>query len=89
MLVGSSKKMVGSQKQYAFYVLSDHLSWSFRSNLIFILLAGKWIEYDDDNPKPRVEDDITRLSGGGEKCTINLWNFLFYFSFFISEPSTR
>jgi len=30
------------------------------------LLAGKWIEFDDDNPKPRVQDDITRLSGGGE-----------------------
>ncbi|RYQ87585.1 hypothetical protein Ahy_B09g095109 isoform H [Arachis hypogaea] len=27
---------------------------------------GKWIEFDDDNPKPRIEDDITRLSGGGE-----------------------
>ncbi|KAE9616185.1 putative ubiquitinyl hydrolase 1 [Lupinus albus] len=27
---------------------------------------GKWIEYDDDNPKPRVEDDITKLSGGGD-----------------------
>ncbi|KAG2379889.1 Ubiquitin carboxyl-terminal hydrolase [Vigna angularis] len=27
---------------------------------------GKWIEFDDDNPKPRVEDDITRLSGGGD-----------------------
>ncbi|OIW04819.1 hypothetical protein TanjilG_13667 [Lupinus angustifolius] len=26
---------------------------------------GKWIEFDDDNPKPRVEDDITKLSGGG------------------------
>ncbi|GAU27391.1 hypothetical protein TSUD_356260, partial [Trifolium subterraneum] len=27
---------------------------------------GKWIEFDDDNPKPRLQDDITRLSGGGE-----------------------
>lgn len=27
---------------------------------------GKWIEFDDDNPKPRIEDDITRLSGGGD-----------------------
>ncbi|CAJ2663720.1 ubiquitin carboxyl-terminal hydrolase 6 [Trifolium pratense] len=27
---------------------------------------GKWIEFDDDNPKPRLQDDITRLSGGGD-----------------------
>ncbi|RDX80843.1 Ubiquitin carboxyl-terminal hydrolase 6, partial [Mucuna pruriens] len=27
---------------------------------------GKWIEFDDDNPKPKIEDDITRLSGGGD-----------------------
>ncbi|CAL5195592.1 unnamed protein product [Lathyrus oleraceus] len=27
---------------------------------------GKWIEFDDDNPKPRIQDDITRLSGGGD-----------------------
>ncbi|KAI4329172.1 hypothetical protein L6164_021464 [Bauhinia variegata] len=27
---------------------------------------GKWIEFDDDNPKPKVKDDITRLSGGGD-----------------------
>ncbi|KAK4267345.1 hypothetical protein QN277_024134 [Acacia crassicarpa] len=28
--------------------------------------SGKWIEFDDDNPKPRVEEDITKLSGGGD-----------------------
>ncbi|XP_057455261.1 ubiquitin carboxyl-terminal hydrolase 7-like [Lotus japonicus] len=27
---------------------------------------GKWIEFDDDNPKPRLEEDITKLSGGGD-----------------------
>ncbi|KAG4399250.1 hypothetical protein AAZX31_08G194000 [Glycine max] len=27
---------------------------------------GKWIEFDDDNPKPKLEEDITRLSGGGD-----------------------
>ncbi|ONK69988.1 uncharacterized protein A4U43_C05F29040 [Asparagus officinalis] len=28
--------------------------------------SGKWIQYDDDNPIPQREDDITRLSGGGD-----------------------
>jgi len=45
--------------------VSNHVSWPL-SNNIYLVLAGKWIEFDDDNPKPRVEDDITRLSGGGE-----------------------
>ncbi|KAL5757609.1 hypothetical protein ACOSP7_020220 [Xanthoceras sorbifolium] len=27
---------------------------------------GKWIEYDDDNPIPQREEDITKLSGGGD-----------------------
>ncbi|KAJ6327547.1 hypothetical protein OIU78_014421, partial [Salix suchowensis] len=26
--------------------------------------SGKWIEYDDDNPIPQREEDITKLSGG-------------------------
>ncbi|KAJ7963146.1 Ubiquitin carboxyl-terminal hydrolase [Quillaja saponaria] len=28
--------------------------------------SGKWIEYDDDNPVPLREEDITKLSGGGD-----------------------
>ncbi|RWW24661.1 hypothetical protein GW17_00011045 [Ensete ventricosum] len=28
--------------------------------------AGKWIQYDDDNPIPQREEDITKLSGGGK-----------------------
>ncbi|KAK6914778.1 Ubiquitin-like domain [Dillenia turbinata] len=28
--------------------------------------SGKWIQYDDDNPIPQREEDITRLSGGGD-----------------------
>lgn len=28
--------------------------------------SGKWIQYDDDNPSPQREEDITRLSGGGD-----------------------
>lgn len=27
---------------------------------------GKWIQFDDDNPSPHGEEDITRLSGGGD-----------------------
>lgn len=27
---------------------------------------GKWIQFDDDSPIPQREDDITRLSGGGD-----------------------
>ncbi|KAJ3671194.1 hypothetical protein LUZ60_008620 [Juncus effusus] len=27
---------------------------------------GKWIEYDDDNPIPQREEEITKLSGGGD-----------------------
>ena len=36
-------------------------------------LAGKWIEFDDDNPKPKVEEDITRLSGGGKDMENYFW----------------
>ncbi|KAK4756441.1 hypothetical protein SAY87_006568 [Trapa incisa] len=28
--------------------------------------SGKWIEYDDDNPIPQREEDIVKLSGGGD-----------------------
>lgn len=28
--------------------------------------SGKWIEFDDDNPIARREEDITKLSGGGD-----------------------
>ncbi|XP_059645650.1 ubiquitin carboxyl-terminal hydrolase 6-like [Cornus florida] len=28
--------------------------------------SGKWIQYDDDNPVPQREEDITKLSGGGD-----------------------
>jgi ubiquitin carboxyl-terminal hydrolase 14 len=29
--------------------------------------SGKWIEFDDDNPNIRKEEDILKLSGGGER----------------------
>ncbi|CAM6116265.1 unnamed protein product [Calypogeia fissa] len=28
--------------------------------------SGKWIEFDDDNPIPQREEEITKLSGGGD-----------------------
>ncbi|XP_039121958.1 ubiquitin carboxyl-terminal hydrolase 6 [Dioscorea cayenensis subsp. rotundata] len=28
--------------------------------------SGKWIQYDDDNPIPQREEDISKLSGGGD-----------------------
>ncbi|KAL8113745.1 ubiquitin carboxyl-terminal hydrolase 6-like isoform X1 [Apium graveolens] len=28
--------------------------------------SGKWIQYDDDNPIPQREEDIVKLSGGGD-----------------------
>ncbi|KAL2641416.1 hypothetical protein R1flu_009003 [Riccia fluitans] len=28
--------------------------------------SGKWVEFDDDNPIPQREEDITKLSGGGD-----------------------
>jgi ubiquitin carboxyl-terminal hydrolase 14 len=28
--------------------------------------SGKWVLYDDDNPIPQREEDITKLSGGGD-----------------------
>ncbi|XP_010545625.1 PREDICTED: ubiquitin carboxyl-terminal hydrolase 6 isoform X2 [Tarenaya hassleriana] len=28
--------------------------------------SGKWIQYDDDSPSPQREEDITKLSGGGD-----------------------
>ncbi|XP_039020641.1 ubiquitin carboxyl-terminal hydrolase 6-like isoform X1 [Hibiscus syriacus] len=28
--------------------------------------SGKWIEFDDDNPIPQREEDIVKLSGGGD-----------------------
>ncbi|RXH67357.1 hypothetical protein DVH24_027477 [Malus domestica] len=33
--------------------------------------SGKWIQYDDDNPYPQEEEDITKLSGGGRIAGIS------------------
>jgi hypothetical protein len=55
--------MVGSWKQSCVYLVYAYLSLLIT---IYIIVTGKWIEFDDDNPKPRLQDDITRLSGGGE-----------------------
>ena len=34
--------------------------------------SGKWIEFDDDSPVPRREEDITKLSGGGKIIYLNV-----------------
>lgn len=39
---------------------------SFDGILIYISGSGKWIQYDDDNPIPQREEDISKLSGGGK-----------------------
>ncbi|CDO97936.1 unnamed protein product [Coffea canephora] len=36
-----------------------YVAWAKQEN-------GKWIQFDDDNPIPQREEDITRLSGGGD-----------------------
>lgn len=35
------------------------------TDIIYLVNSGKWIEYDDDNPIPQREEEITKLSGGG------------------------
>ncbi|KAI4331266.1 hypothetical protein MLD38_029467 [Melastoma candidum] len=41
-----------------------YVAWLF-------LVSGKWIEFDDDNPIPQREEDIVKLSGGGD------WNMAY------------
>jgi ubiquitin carboxyl-terminal hydrolase 14 len=36
-----------------------YVAWAKQEN-------GKWIEFDDDNPIPQREEEITKLSGGGD-----------------------
>jgi hypothetical protein len=62
MLAGLSKMTVRSQ------LLEYNQPFHFTLKvLIFIfVLQGKWIEFDDDNPNVRKEEDILKLSGGGE-----------------------
>ncbi|RWW88626.1 hypothetical protein BHE74_00002474 [Ensete ventricosum] len=51
--------------------LCMHFGHSFR--LITADDAGKWIQYDDDNPIPQREEDITKLSGGvGHRAILDL-----------------
>ena len=45
------------------------------------LVTGKWIEYDDDNPIPQREEDITKLSGGGKIISIDLKRTVIYLFF--------
>ncbi|CAA6672822.1 unnamed protein product [Spirodela intermedia] len=36
-----------------------YVAWAKQEN-------GKWVEFDDDSPVPQREEDITKLSGGGD-----------------------
>ncbi|KAL0441437.1 UNVERIFIED_CONTAM: Ubiquitin carboxyl-terminal hydrolase 6 [Sesamum radiatum] len=42
-----------------------YVAWVKQENG-YSLTTGKWIQFDDDNPIPQREEDITRLSGGGD-----------------------
>jgi hypothetical protein len=42
------------------------LLFKLLTHQLLLLVQGKWIEYDDDNPIPQREEDITKLSGGGK-----------------------
>lgn len=43
----------------------------FVLQLMISFFTGKWIEFDDDNPIPQREEDITKLSGGGKHAFIS------------------
>jgi hypothetical protein len=45
-----------------------------------LLVAGKWIEYDDDSPLVQREEDITKLSGGGKIAVIWTYIIAIYFA---------
>lgn len=45
-----------------------------RITLVFFFVSEKWIEYDDDNPIPQREEDITKLSGGGKITRFHFLN---------------
>ena len=49
---------------FCHYVIWIDLGFSTDEFSMFI--PGKWIEFDDDNPVPQREEDITKLSGGGK-----------------------
>jgi ubiquitin carboxyl-terminal hydrolase 14 len=55
------------------------------ANLIYLVNSGKWIEYDDDNPIPQREEDITKLSGGG--IAIFIFHTVFLLWIYPAYPS--
>ena len=46
-----------------YFILIDSF---FSTDEFSMVIPGKWIEFDDDNPIPQREEDITKLSGGGK-----------------------
>lgn len=66
MLLGSNKKVV-SPRAISVVAYCSLPSKTFISWMIYKIIVGtgKWIQYDDDNPIPQREEDITKLSGGG------------------------
>ncbi|KAK3028908.1 hypothetical protein RJ639_039917 [Escallonia herrerae] len=43
-----------------------YVAWVKQESHKRLLFTGKWIQYDDDNPIPQREEDIPKLSGGGD-----------------------
>ena len=62
-LAGLSKMMVRSASATHNQMLSG------LANILIISCchSGKWIEFDDDNPSIRKEEEILKLSGGGKQ----------------------
>ena len=51
--------------------------YKFSTDEQLLLVAGKWIEFDDDSPIAQREEDITKLSGGGKlQSNLNFYDCL-------------
>jgi ubiquitin carboxyl-terminal hydrolase 14 len=50
------------------YISRIEYFWHYKDTDSSMLpFSGKWIEFDDDNPSIRKEEEILKLSGGGEQ----------------------
>lgn len=65
-----SGEFLFSDTQVIYIKASLDLNIQLIETCLFLVL-GKWIEYDDDNPIPQREEDITKLSGGGKRLAQN------------------
>jgi len=83
MLHGSSKKVVSSLSSLSVFCQCIWINPNFSTDACSMFIPGKWIEYDDDNPIPQREEDITKLSGGGKltwmkwTCVVEKFSILF------------